>query len=223
MATAHSQFSIEKGDVKNAFLSGTFDDVPHGELAAKPVRELRKALNLRDDDVVMLTKACYGLIDAPRRWWMSLVRDSQQLVWRSCRHELCLMTCHVRGRLKGLMCFHVDDIMISDPAKDPEFRRMMDKVNRLSEWSEWERHEFDQCGCRVQQATDKSITFFQEAFARKHCLSTMSAHRCKHMSETMSEEEHTELAGNTIHESVVNTFESHRNVEKQPQVKVSRI
>ena len=43
MVTAHKQFSIEKWDVKNAFLQGTHDDVPHGELVAEPVKELRKA------------------------------------------------------------------------------------------------------------------------------------------------------------------------------------
>ena len=85
-----------KGDVKNAFLLGTFDDKTHGELAAEPVPELHKALNLREDEIVVLTKACYGLIDAPRRWWKSVVRDTQQLGWRSCRHEPCLMTWHVR-------------------------------------------------------------------------------------------------------------------------------
>ena len=65
MATAHNQFFIENGDVKNAFLQGTFDDKAHGEPAAEPVPELRKALNLREDEIVVLTKACYGLIDAP--------------------------------------------------------------------------------------------------------------------------------------------------------------
>ena len=29
---------------------------------------------------------------------------------------------------------------------------MMDKVKRLYEWGEWERNEFDQCGCRRRQA-----------------------------------------------------------------------
>ena len=52
------------------------------------------------------------------------------------------------------MCFHVDDIMISGPKNDPEFKRMMDKVKSLYEWDEWERNEFDQCGCRIRQATD---------------------------------------------------------------------
>ena len=69
--TAHNQFSIDKEDVKNAFLQGTFDDKTHGELAVEPVPELRKALNLREEDIAVLTKACYGLIDAPRRWWKS--------------------------------------------------------------------------------------------------------------------------------------------------------
>ena len=34
---------------------------------------------------------------------------------------------------------------------------MLDKVKRLCEWGEWEQHEFDQCGCRIRQATDKSV------------------------------------------------------------------
>ena len=44
ITTAHKRFSIETEDVKNAFLQGTFDDVPPGELAVEPVPVLRKAL-----------------------------------------------------------------------------------------------------------------------------------------------------------------------------------
>ena len=131
MATAHNQFSIEKVDVKNALLHGTFDDKTHGELAAEPVPELRKALNLREDEIVVFTKACYGLIDAPRRWWKSLVRDTQQLGWRSCRHEPCLMTWHVRGRLKGLMCFHVDDVMVNGPREHDGYGEKFIRVGRM--------------------------------------------------------------------------------------------
>ena len=93
----------------------------------------------------------------------------------------------------GLMCFHVDDVMISGPKNDPEFKRMMDKVKRLYEWGEWEQHEFDQCGCRIRQATNKSVTVDQESYARKLSLITMSTHRLKHMSEILSAEEHTTL------------------------------
>ena len=81
-----------------------------------------------------------------------------------------LMTWHVRGRLKGLVCFHVDDVMISGPKDDPEFKRMMDKVKRMWEWDEWEQQEFDQCGCRTRQATDKNVAIDQESYARKISL-----------------------------------------------------
>ena len=93
------------------------------------------------------------------------------------------MTWHVRGRPK----VHVHDIMISGPAEDPEFRRMMDKGKRLCEWCERERHEFDQCVCIIRQATDKFITADHEAYTRKIGLITMSAHRREHMSETWRE------------------------------------
>ena len=91
------------------------------------------------------------------------------------------------------MCFLVDDIMISGPKNDPEIKRMMDKVKRLYEWGEWEQHEFDQCGCRIRQATDKSVGVDQEGYARKISLITMSAHRRNHMSEILSAEEHLRL------------------------------
>ena len=91
------------------------------------------------------------------------------------------------------MCFHVDDIMISGPKNDPEFKRMRDKVKSLHKWGEWERNEFDQCDCRIRQATDKSVTGDQESYVRKIIFITLSAHRRKHMTETLSDEEHTTL------------------------------
>ena len=83
MATTHNQFSIEQGTSRTRFFR----------------------VRLTTDEIVVLTKACYGLIDAPRRWWKSLVRDTQQLGWCCCRHEPCLMTWHVHGRLKGSCVF----------------------------------------------------------------------------------------------------------------------
>ena len=71
--------------------------MPPGELAAEPVPELREALNPRDDEVVMLTGACHGLIDAPRRWRKSFAWDTR----RSCRHEPCLMTWHDQWSCPG--------------------------------------------------------------------------------------------------------------------------
>ena len=87
MTAAHYGFTITKGGVKNAFLQVRIDvDVPDQELAVEPVPELREALQQRPDELV-LSRACYGLIDAPRRWWKALVHDLQGLNWRCCRDE----------------------------------------------------------------------------------------------------------------------------------------
>ena len=60
-------------------------------------------------------------------------------------------------------------------------------------------------------------------------LITMSAHRRKHVSETMSQDEHTTLMANrgelnplekTIHDSIAGTFGSHRHVENRHKSKV---
>ena len=45
--------------------------------------------------------------------------------------------------------------------------------------------------CEKQQT--KSVTVGQESYARKISIITMSAHRHKHMSETLSADEHTTL------------------------------
>ena len=65
------------------------------------------------------------------------------------------------------MCFHVDDVMISSPRDDPEFKRMMDKVKRLYEWSEWEQHEFDEKGKKNTAKTLKNSRKKEDFFCKK--------------------------------------------------------
>ena len=90
------------------------------------------------------------------------------------------------------MCFHVDDIMISGPKNVPEFKRMMDKAKVFKNGANGNVTN-SISGCRIRQATDKSVTVDQESYARKIDLITMSAHRRKHMTETLSDEEHTTM------------------------------
>ena len=50
-------------------------------------------------------------VNLPQSQFQSQDAGGSHLSWRSCRHEPCLLTWHVRGQLQGLMCFHVDDVM----------------------------------------------------------------------------------------------------------------
>ena len=135
-----------------------------------------------------------GFIDAPRRWWKSLVRDTQQLVWRSCRHEPCLMTWHVLGRLKGLMCF-------SRRRRHDQRSERRSRVQTYDGQCETSVRVGRMGTARIRSVWLQNTTSNrqvpsqsdQESYARKISLITMSAHQRKHMSETLSAEEHTTL------------------------------
>ena len=57
-------------DVKNAFLQGTGPGQDM-EVAAEPEAELAGHCRISKNQGVVLTKVCHGLIDAPRRWWLT--------------------------------------------------------------------------------------------------------------------------------------------------------
>ena len=117
---AQNRFKLRQDDVKNASLQGqdTDQDV---QLVADPVAELAEHLHLSKEQVVVLTKFCYGQIDAPRRWWLTLQHDWTQQGWRSCTLKPCMMTLHWGSRLVGILSYHVDDLMLAGDESDPLF------------------------------------------------------------------------------------------------------
>ena len=60
---ANEGLRIHKGDVKAAFLQPQSSDTG---IFVEPVRELREAMDLREDEVVMMLKKAYGLCDVPK-------------------------------------------------------------------------------------------------------------------------------------------------------------
>ena len=101
----------------------------------------------------------------------------------------CLMTIHDGKELIGLCCFHVDDVMVAGRSDDPRWKEMRKRIEALYEWGSWESGEFEQCGCRVRQRQDGSITLDQESYARRIAMIPLSAHRRAHMAEPLTAEE----------------------------------
>ena len=62
---ANRHLRLHCGDVKAAFLQS---QSAHTGILVEPVRELREAMDLKDDEVVMMLKKAYGLYDAPKEW-----------------------------------------------------------------------------------------------------------------------------------------------------------
>ena len=59
------------------------------------------------------------------------------------------MALHDGKELIGLICFHVDDVMVAGRAGDPRWQKMHESIAALYEWGSWEIGKFGQCGCRV--------------------------------------------------------------------------
>ena len=68
------------GDLKTAFLNGDTDLDRTGEnsIFMQPPADLAKWLKLGPNEAIRLRKAVYGLVDAPRRWYLRLSRALRQ-------------------------------------------------------------------------------------------------------------------------------------------------
>ena len=76
-------------DASSAFLQGEATEEER-ELYALPIPQLRDALGLSEEGVVQVLKACYGLTNAPRRWYEKVKKDQESRGWYACKLEPCL-------------------------------------------------------------------------------------------------------------------------------------
>ncbi|CAE7839564.1 GIP, partial [Symbiodinium necroappetens] len=74
---ASSKFPLGSFDIKTAFLRGKADE--NNPLAMEPPKELRKLLNLRDDEVCQLLGNAYGRVDAPLLFYKELSSQLEAL------------------------------------------------------------------------------------------------------------------------------------------------
>ncbi|CAE7457458.1 unnamed protein product, partial [Symbiodinium sp. CCMP2456] len=70
---ANKGFSVEKGDISGAFLQGD-EFGPDRVMACEPLPETCEALGVPAHSTMMLTKAAYGLVEAPIQWFLTISR-----------------------------------------------------------------------------------------------------------------------------------------------------
>ena len=125
-----------------------------------------------------------------RQWWLTLQRDLQEAGWRTCKLEPCDMTLHLKGKLIGILCYHVDDIMIAGDENSKPYKDALLHVQSMYEWESWEEGSFEMCGVKIEQQVDFSVCLDQCAYSRAIQPIVLSAHRRRHESEKLTEAEH---------------------------------
>ena len=92
--------------------------------------------------MVQVLKACYGLTNAPRRWYEKVKKDQESRGWYACKLEPCLFTkLDSQDNVIGLILVHVDDFQITGDYDNKEFRAEYEHLKKLYRWGIWKSDE----------------------------------------------------------------------------------
>ena len=154
---ANKGFSVEKGDISGAFLQG--DEFGSDRMmACEPLPEICAALGVPAQSTMLLTKAAYGLVEAPIQWFLSISRflesiGAEQQLSDPCCWSFFKKELDAQGRriCIGHVCGHVDDFLFGGRSSCPEWQAIKAKIQERFKWGQWEVGKFTQCGVLIEQ------------------------------------------------------------------------
>ena len=147
-------FQTHKGDVKCALLQGNVDEQrvdgdddddnfkiepaqPVSDTFCEPIPELSRKLQLEHHHCILLLKAVYGLVNAPRRWYDPVATDFRNMKGEESVMEPCFWTFRDEEGVIHVLCLvYVDDFMLAC-SDSPFGKHVFESINNLYEWGKW--------------------------------------------------------------------------------------
>ena len=102
---ANEEFDIATGDIKSAFLQGKSLD---RQVFVVPPQEAEE-----EGVLWLLQKGAYGLIDGSRLFYLELKDKLERVGMIVLSGDPAIFTKHEDGKLTGMVCIHVDDILMT--------------------------------------------------------------------------------------------------------------
>ena len=189
---ASCQWSLMSFDIKAAFLQGKTQE--NRQLGIEPVPELRRAMNLRHDEVCRLEKSAYGLIDAPYLWFKELDKSLKELGFISAPFDPCVYILYAPNSSKpsGVLGVHVDDGLCGG---DQYFQNKVSQLETKFPFGSKKSQSFTFTGIDMQQLPDKSIVLSQEKYITKIEPIRVAPDRKYSPEEKVTEDERLALRG----------------------------
>ena len=183
-------------DIKAAFLQGQ----PQSDrvIAIDPVPELRKAMNLKPQEICRLNKGAYGLIDAPYLWYCALVNELLRLGFEACPFDPCCFVLRTPAtesqgsKLEGILGIHVDDGI---GGGSPVFEKAIQQLEKTFPFGSHKVSAFTFTGIELNQHQDSSITMNQSAYVRKIKPIAIETNRKSQLELPVTESERLALRG----------------------------
>ena len=157
LAAAH-RFEVAKGDVSGAFLQGrTYE----GEAYVIPTPEICSAMGIEEHSVTRLKRACYGLVDAPLEWFLTVTDFLVSIGFQQCACDPCTFVLFEHDELKGLVVGHVDDFLFAGRKGEATWEDKCRQIRARFKWGEWLENEFVQCGVKIRRTTNGGFELSQ--------------------------------------------------------------
>lgn len=159
--SAH-KFLVEKGDVSGAFLQGR--DLKD-TIYIEPLPEICSALELPEGSVTQLTKAAYGLVQAPLEWYLTVDEFLTNLGFERQKSDPCCWGIFDSADQPiAYVCGHVDDFLFGGKEFDYRWKELKQAIQTRFKWGQWESKKFTQCGVDIEQREDFSFSLAQPSF-----------------------------------------------------------
>lgn len=162
---ASFHFEIEKGDVSGAFLQGREFQ---RQVLCQPLPEICEALKLPSGSVTRLTRAAYGLVEAPLEWYLTVNAFLEELGFLRQQSDPCVWSLFAEDQsVIGWVCGHVDDFLFAGSLSDPRWIEIRKRIQDRFKWGEWERNNFTQCGVKIQRLENGSFSLSQPDYSEQ--------------------------------------------------------
>lgn len=161
---ASMQWDLFSFDVKAAFLQGSTQE--GRTIAIEPTPELRKAMNLKENEVCQLAKSAYGLVDAPFLWFKELDRTLRKLSFVPSPFDPTVYLLHEPGHSTptGIIGVHVDDGLCGG---NKYFHEKLAQLEAIFPFGSKKTKSFTFTGIDLHQNSNYSITMSQEKYITK--------------------------------------------------------
>ena len=185
-------FQVCKGDVSGAFLQGR---EYHGTAYVIPTWEICEAMKIPQNSVTKLRKACYGLVDAPLEWFLTVSDFLTSIGFVRCVSDPCCFKYVVNGKLIGLISGHVDDFLFCGPKSCDTWKQLCEQIKRKFQWGTWEQDTegFTQCGVHIVRRPDGGFDLSQTQYVDDLKEISISSERRKTPDAETSERERSKL------------------------------
>ena len=198
MTCANKKFTLRAGDVTSAFLQAS-QSLEEENLVVWAPAELAVLFGASPKDPVMplkITRAFYGLVHAPRKWYEHVSNTLVTHGWERLVSDPCLFILKEKDEVVAIAGIHVDDFLIGGKEENMKYQKAKKALEEAYRWGKWEQTKFTFAGCQITQHQDHAIYIDQNDYTQRWLDEVeISKERAKEVKASVTPQEVSQMRG----------------------------